>query len=101
MKSLIKKKIILTCQKLKYWMEKPSPQDGIEPTSLSETNVSILGMLMTNGKKFVFKAVLGGLGTPPPLNMLSPPYLIATPEVFYHRLTPNDCFLIIGNRPFS
>lgn len=34
-----------------------------------------------------------------PPNYFTPPYLTAKPEVIYHRLTPRDKFLIIGNFP--
>lgn len=37
-----------------------------------------------------------GEGAIPP-NYYTPPYLTAKPEVKYHRLTPRDKFLIIGN----
>lgn len=33
--------------------------------------------------------------TPP--NYLSPPYLDATPEIIYHKLRPQDRFLILGS----
>lgn len=32
-----------------------------------------------------------------PPNYYTPPYLTAKPEIKYHRLTPRDKFLIIGN----
>jgi pyruvate dehydrogenase phosphatase len=32
-----------------------------------------------------------------PPNYYTPPYLTARPEVKYHRLTPRDKFLIVGN----
>lgn len=32
-----------------------------------------------------------------PPNYFTPPYLTSKPEVMYHRLTPKDKFLIIGN----
>lgn len=37
-----------------------------------------------------------GLGTPPP-QLNTPPYLTANPEVFYHRLTINDRFLVLAS----
>lgn len=32
-----------------------------------------------------------------PMNYLTPPYLSAKPDIFYHRLTPRDRFLIIAS----
>ncbi|GMT27090.1 hypothetical protein PFISCL1PPCAC_18387 [Pristionchus fissidentatus] len=43
------------------------------------------------------KAVLGPMGSPPPQNLLTPPYLTAMPEVFHHKLTANDRFLIVAS----
>ncbi|KAL3110223.1 hypothetical protein niasHT_015826 [Heterodera trifolii] len=43
------------------------------------------------------KVVLEPLGMPAPSNLLSPPYLTALPEVFYHQLTNNDSFLILAS----
>ncbi|GMR51371.1 hypothetical protein PMAYCL1PPCAC_21566, partial [Pristionchus mayeri] len=43
------------------------------------------------------KAVLGPLGSPPPPNLLTPPYLTAMPEVFHHKLTSSDRFLIVAS----
>ncbi|KAI6182635.1 [Pyruvate dehydrogenase [acetyl-transferring]]-phosphatase 1, mitochondrial [Aphelenchoides bicaudatus] len=37
-----------------------------------------------------------GLGTPPP-HLYTPPYLTANPEVFYHRLTTNDKFMVLAS----
>ncbi|CAI4226682.1 unnamed protein product [Auanema sp. JU1783] len=42
------------------------------------------------------KVVLEPLGSPPPPNLLTPPYLTASPEVFYHKLTQNDKFLVLA-----
>ena len=42
------------------------------------------------------RVVLEPLGIPPPPGLLTPPYLTALPEVFYHRLTPNDKFLVLA-----
>src|SRR5690349_5842679 len=42
------------------------------------------------------KIVLEPLGITPPASLLTPPYLTALPEVFYHRLTPNDKFLVLA-----
>ena len=43
----------------------------------------------------VLGAILGEHACPP--NYKTPPYLTATPEVMYHRLTPRDKFLVIGS----
>lgn len=43
------------------------------------------------------KAVLSPLGDGLPTGLLSPPYLTALPEVLYHRLTPNDHFLVLAS----
>ncbi|CAD5206653.1 unnamed protein product [Bursaphelenchus okinawaensis] len=43
------------------------------------------------------KVVLEPLGMTPPNALNSPPYLTAQPEVFYHKLTPNDKFLVIAS----
>lgn len=42
------------------------------------------------------KVVLEPLGAPPPPNLLTPPYLTASPEVYYHQLTTNDKFLVLA-----
>ncbi|KHJ93428.1 protein phosphatase 2C [Oesophagostomum dentatum] len=42
------------------------------------------------------KVVLEPLGNPAPPNLLSPPYLTVSPEVFYHKLTANDKFLVLA-----
>jgi pyruvate dehydrogenase phosphatase len=42
------------------------------------------------------RVVLEPLGIQPPQNLLTPPYLTAMPEVFYHKLTLNDKFLVIA-----
>uniref|UniRef100_A0AC34R3X1 PPM-type phosphatase domain-containing protein n=1 Tax=Panagrolaimus sp. JU765 TaxID=591449 RepID=A0AC34R3X1_9BILA len=42
------------------------------------------------------KIVLEPLGVSPPTGLLTPPYLTALPEVFYHRLTGNDKFLVLA-----
>ncbi|KAI6226072.1 [Pyruvate dehydrogenase [acetyl-transferring]]-phosphatase 1, mitochondrial [Aphelenchoides besseyi] len=42
------------------------------------------------------RVVLEPLGIPPPRSLHTPPYLTAMPEVFYHKLTPNDKFLILA-----
>ncbi|PAV80258.1 hypothetical protein WR25_16791 [Diploscapter pachys] len=42
------------------------------------------------------KVVLEPLGFLPPLYLHTPPYLTASPEVFYHKLTPNDKFLVLA-----
>ncbi|CAB3407898.1 unnamed protein product [Caenorhabditis bovis] len=42
------------------------------------------------------KVVLEPLGHPPPMHLLTPPYLTASPEVYYHKLTPNDKFLVLA-----
>ncbi|CEF68698.1 GM14286p [Strongyloides ratti] len=41
------------------------------------------------------KIILSPLGYKIPTGLLTPPYLSALPDVFYHQLTPNDKFLII------
>jgi pyruvate dehydrogenase phosphatase len=48
------------------------------------------------------KRVIKALDTPfarelVPPNYYTPPYLIAKPEITYHRLTPRDKFLVIGS----
>ncbi|CAD5209657.1 unnamed protein product [Bursaphelenchus xylophilus] len=43
------------------------------------------------------KVVLEPLGMSPPSGLQTPPYLTAQPEVFYHKLTPNDKFLVIAS----
>ena len=43
----------------------------------------------------VLGGVLGDLAVPP--HYKTPPYLTATPDVMYHRLTPRDKFLVIGS----
>ncbi|KAK6727051.1 hypothetical protein RB195_005010 [Necator americanus] len=42
------------------------------------------------------KVVLEPLGNPAPPNLYTPPYLTVSPEVFYHRLTANDKFLVLA-----
>lgn len=42
------------------------------------------------------KIVLEPLGVTLPTGLLTPPYLTASPEVFYHRLTGNDKFLVLA-----
>uniref|UniRef100_A0A915E5I2 PPM-type phosphatase domain-containing protein n=1 Tax=Ditylenchus dipsaci TaxID=166011 RepID=A0A915E5I2_9BILA len=42
------------------------------------------------------RVVLEPLGVPAPRDLHTPPYLTAQPEVLYHRLTPNDKFLILA-----
>ncbi|ULU11952.1 hypothetical protein L3Y34_015365 [Caenorhabditis briggsae] len=42
------------------------------------------------------KVVLEPLGHPPPQHLYTPPYLSTSPEVFYHKLTPNDRFLVLA-----
>jgi pyruvate dehydrogenase phosphatase len=42
------------------------------------------------------KVVLEPLGVPAPRDLHTPPYLTALPEVLYHRLTPNDKFLVLA-----
>ena len=43
----------------------------------------------------VFGGILGEQAVPP--HYKTPPYLTATPDVMYHRLTPRDKFLVIGS----
>uniref|UniRef100_F1L0G4 [Pyruvate dehydrogenase acetyl-transferring-phosphatase 1 n=1 Tax=Ascaris suum TaxID=6253 RepID=F1L0G4_ASCSU len=43
------------------------------------------------------KTVLEPLGDTAPQGLLTPPYLTALPEVLYHRLTPNDRFLVLAS----
>ncbi|KAI1731642.1 protein phosphatase 2C domain-containing protein [Ditylenchus destructor] len=43
------------------------------------------------------RVVLEPLGVPAPRNLHTPPYLTAQPEVLYHRLTPNDKFLVLAS----
>ena len=40
------------------------------------------------------QVVLEPVGAPPPPDLRTPPYLTAQPEVFYHKLTANDKFLV-------
>ncbi|EYC28857.1 hypothetical protein Y032_0007g3463 [Ancylostoma ceylanicum] len=42
------------------------------------------------------KVVLEPLGSPAPPNLYTPPYLTVSPEVFYHKLTANDKFLVLA-----
>ncbi|CAI5437681.1 unnamed protein product [Caenorhabditis angaria] len=42
------------------------------------------------------KVVLEPFGHPPPYHLLTPPYLSSSPEVFYHKLTANDKFLVLA-----
>ncbi|KAE9420523.1 hypothetical protein Angca_003007, partial [Angiostrongylus cantonensis] len=42
------------------------------------------------------KVVLEPMGNPAPPNLLTPPYLTVSPEVLYHKLTPNDRFLVLA-----
>ncbi|VDK53854.1 unnamed protein product [Cylicostephanus goldi] len=42
------------------------------------------------------KVVLEPMGSPAPPHLHTPPYLSVSPEVFYHKLTPNDKFLVIA-----
>lgn len=42
------------------------------------------------------KVVLEPLGHPAPQHLFTPPYLSSSPEVFYHKLTPNDRFLVLA-----
>nr|CDJ93452.1 Protein phosphatase 2C domain containing protein [Haemonchus contortus] len=42
------------------------------------------------------KVVLEPLGSPAPPNLFTPPYLTVSPEVFYHKLTANDKFLVLA-----
>jgi pyruvate dehydrogenase phosphatase len=42
------------------------------------------------------RVVLEPLGVLPPQGLHTPPYLTAMPEVFYHKLTSNDKFLVIA-----
>ncbi|KAI6241169.1 [Pyruvate dehydrogenase [acetyl-transferring]]-phosphatase 1, mitochondrial [Aphelenchoides fujianensis] len=42
------------------------------------------------------RVVLEPLGIPPPRSLHTPPYLTAMPEVFYHKLTPNDKFIVLA-----
>ncbi|WKX92851.1 hypothetical protein Q1695_010689 [Nippostrongylus brasiliensis] len=42
------------------------------------------------------KVVLEPLGSPAPPNLHTPPYLTVSPEVFYHKLTANDKFLVLA-----
>ena len=55
---------------------------------------STKGILFT--KLAFFKVVLEPLGAPPPPHLHSPPYLTASPEVYYHKLTANDKFLVLA-----
>ncbi|KAK6012314.1 hypothetical protein OSTOST_22540, partial [Ostertagia ostertagi] len=43
------------------------------------------------------KVVLEPLGSPAPPNLHTPPYLTVSPEVLYHKLTPNDKFLVLAS----
>jgi pyruvate dehydrogenase phosphatase len=43
------------------------------------------------------RVVLEPLGVPPPVNLYTPPYLTASPEVFYHKLTASDKFLVLAS----
>ncbi|VDM44435.1 unnamed protein product [Toxocara canis] len=43
------------------------------------------------------KTVLEPLGDTAPQGLYTPPYLTALPEVLYHRLTPNDRFLVLAS----
>uniref|UniRef100_A0A7E4V1R0 PPM-type phosphatase domain-containing protein n=1 Tax=Panagrellus redivivus TaxID=6233 RepID=A0A7E4V1R0_PANRE len=43
------------------------------------------------------KVVLEPLGVSVPSGLFTPPYLSAMPEVFYHKLTPNDHFLVLAS----
>ena len=43
------------------------------------------------------RVVLEPLGVPPPSHQHTPPYLTALPEVFYHKLTANDKFLVLAS----
>ncbi|KAK0425029.1 hypothetical protein QR680_008993 [Steinernema hermaphroditum] len=43
------------------------------------------------------RVVMEPLGDTLPQFLLSPPYLTALPEVFYHQLTPNDRFMVIAS----
>lgn len=43
------------------------------------------------------RVVLEPLGVPPPSHLHTPPYLTALPEVFYHKLTANDRFLVLAS----
>ncbi|VDK47748.1 unnamed protein product [Anisakis simplex] len=43
------------------------------------------------------KTVLEPFGDTPPTGLYTPPYLTALPEVLYHRLTPNDRFLVLAS----
>uniref|UniRef100_A0A914CCN0 PPM-type phosphatase domain-containing protein n=1 Tax=Acrobeloides nanus TaxID=290746 RepID=A0A914CCN0_9BILA len=54
------------------------------------------GDLRYKWPKELQKVVLEPLGVSPPVSLFTPPYLTALPEVFYHRLTPNDKFLVLA-----
>ncbi|KAK6056254.1 protein phosphatase 2C [Cooperia oncophora] len=43
------------------------------------------------------EVVLEPLGNPAPPNLHTPPYLTVSPEVFYHKLTANDKFLVLAS----
>ncbi|ETN86531.1 protein phosphatase 2C, partial [Necator americanus] len=64
----------------------------------SETHVLRGGRLL--GELYPLRAfgdvVLEPLGNPAPPNLYTPPYLTVSPEVFYHRLTANDKFLVLA-----
>lgn len=42
------------------------------------------------------KVVLEPFGMPAPQHLMTPPYLISLPEVYYHQLTTNDRFLVLA-----
>lgn len=44
--------------------------------------------------RIVLEPIYGAESIPPGLE--TPPYLTALPEVYYHRLTPNDRFLVLA-----
>ncbi|KJH41094.1 protein phosphatase 2C [Dictyocaulus viviparus] len=44
----------------------------------------------------VEEVVLEPMGSPAPSNLHTPPYLTVAPEVLYHKLTPNDKFLVLA-----
>ncbi|KIH49845.1 hypothetical protein ANCDUO_20079, partial [Ancylostoma duodenale] len=46
--------------------------------------------------RYLFQVVLEPLGSPAPPNLYTPPYLTVSPEVFYHKLTANDKFLVLA-----